>query len=386
VDEHIVPDGRAEVRVVHRKTGVPVRFAGFNLGEYEQQTSTMGPYRIECYANRSLFQKLNAGKDGRQASAGAQRLNELSERAGSVMAQFAREWGPLPLQTVAISPIPGYFGQGFPGLIYLSTLSYLHANERPPEARDPLTDIFFSELLLAHEIAHQWWGNVVTPADYRSDWIMESIANYAALELLEDAKGVIVRDEVLRFFRRELTATPRGGTDTPESTGPIEWGQRLIDLGGQDAWRVVTYEKGTWILHMLRERMGRDAYHRMLSQIVREFASKPLSNDEFRQVASKFMPAGEPDASLELFFDTWVYGTGIPHLALTSTKGSPKSAVLQQSGVPDDFTFDVPVSLVSSTGQRSTKWVRSSSDGVSIPVSRGQAVELPSPTEFLYIP
>jgi hypothetical protein len=382
IDEHV--DG--DTRVAHRKTETPARYAGFNFGEFEQQAGTNGLYRIECYANRSLFEKLDAEAENKQKAAGPQRLNELSERAGALLEHYTREWGPLPLKSIAIAPIPGYFGQGFPGLIYLSTLSYLHSTERPPQTRDPLTDIFFSDLLLAHEIAHQWWGNVVTSADYRSEWIMESISNYAALELVEDAKGAIVRDEVLRFYRRELTAIPRNATADPESTGPIEWGQRLIDIGSQEVWRVVTYEKGTWILHMLRERMGREAYHQMLRQIIRDFANKPLSNDDFRRVASRFMPAGEPDSSLELFFDTWVYGTGVPHLSLNMGRGSPKTAGLEQSGVPDDFTVDVPVSIVSSTGQRGTRWVRSNSDGVSIPVSRGQSVELPSTADFLYIP
>ncbi len=386
IDEHV--DG--DTRVVHRRTEAPARYAGFNFGEFEQQTSANGPYRIECYANRSLFQQLGSGEEGgpdsgRKAAAGGRRLTELSARAEALLNQYTRNWGPLPIKSIAVAPIPGYFGQGFPGLIYLSTLSYLHSNERPPEARDPLTDIFFSDLLLAHEIAHQWWGNLVSAADYRSEWIMESIANYSALELLEDAKGTIARDEVLRFYRREL-GLARGGAAVPESIGPIEWGQRLIDLGGLETWRIVTYEKGTWIVHMLRERMGRDAYHRMLRQIVREYSNKPLSNDDFRRVASQFMPPGEPDSSLELFFDTWVYGTGIPHLVITAGKEGPATATLEQSAVPDDFTLDVPVSIVGPMGRRATRWLRSNSDGVSIRLSRGQTVALPSPADFLYLP
>ncbi len=380
IDEHV----EGGTRVVHRRTGTPARYAGFNFGEFAEHTSANGPYRIECYANRSLFQGLSAEEGVPVAAAGNQRLTELSRRAEAVLSHYTREWGPLPNKSIAIAPIPGYFGQGFPGLIYLSTLSYLNSNERPPELRDPLTDIFFSDLLLAHEIAHQWWGNLVSSADYRSEWIMESISNYAALELIEDAKGVVARDEVLRFYRRELTAPRRTGL-VAESAGPIEWGQRLIDLSGLDTWRIVTYEKGTWILHMLRERIGRDAYHQMLRHVIREYSNKPISNDEFRQVASQFMPAGSPDSSLELFFDTWVYGTGVPHLVLTA-KDRPKTALLEQSGVPEDYTLDVPVSITGPMGQRSTRWLRSNSDGASIPLSKGQAVELPSPADFLYIP
>jgi aminopeptidase N len=172
----------------------------------------------------------------------------------------------------------------------------------------------------------------------------------------------------------------------PENTGPIEWGQRLIDLGGQDAWRIVTYDKGTWIQHMLQERMGRDAYRRMLRQIARDFLNKPISNDEFRQIAAKFLPPGEADPSLELFFDTWVYGTGVPHLTIVAGKEKSKGLTLQQSGVPDDFAVDVPVCITGSHGERIKKLLRSNSEGVVIPTSRGQSAALPAPTEFLYVP
>src|SRR5574341_2031451 len=94
-----------------------------------------------------------------------------------------------PLRRLTVSPIPGGFGQVFAGLVYLSTISYLDPRERPPAVRQEFEQLFFSEILHAHETAHQWWGNVVTSASYRDDWIMEALSNYCALLHLERRKG-----------------------------------------------------------------------------------------------------------------------------------------------------------------------------------------------------
>ena len=150
---------------------------------------------------------------------------------------------------------------------------------------------FFSQILLAHEVAHQWWGNVVASAGYRSDWIMESLANYAALEMLERRKGEEAMNQVMALYRHELTSVMKNGQRV-DSAGPLELGQRLTEMGGPEAWRIITYEKGSWVMHMLRQRTGREAFEEMMRRLVRDFAGRPLSNEDFRKMASEYVPAG----------------------------------------------------------------------------------------------
>ena len=88
---------------------------------------------------------------------------------------MSANFGPPPLKTLTVSPIPGTFGQGFPGLIYLSTLAYLKPSEYPAALHTEQQRRFFSELLHAHEAAHQWWGNLVTAASYQDEWLMEAL-------------------------------------------------------------------------------------------------------------------------------------------------------------------------------------------------------------------
>ena len=112
-------------------------------------------------------------------------------------------------------------------------------------------------MLLPHEIAHQWWGNIVNQADYRTAWLLEAMSNYSALEYLEAKKGRAAMDSVLSFYRRELIAPGK------ESAGPLDFGQRLLDNSGMPTWHLILYEKGAWVLHMLRRRLGDENFHKL---------------------------------------------------------------------------------------------------------------------------
>lgn len=351
------------IRTVHCKTEAPEALAGFNLGKYSATSFDQGPYHVSLYSEESAAALLDPS---------------LSKETAQVLDQYTREWSGLPIHWLSVSPIAGYFGQGFPGLIYLSNVSYLRPEDRPAFLRTARMDLFFSDLLLPHEIAHQWWGNVVRQADYRAGWLMEAMADDSALQFLREMKGSAAADVVLNEYRDELLKTVNG--KPLESIGPVDFGQRLIDTAGLDAWHAITYEKGAWILQMLRSRLGDGGFHNLQLRMLRDYRTKPITNEEFRELASSFVPAGQPDRSLALFFDTWVYSTGIPKLAL---RRSGRSATLEVSGVADDFSVDVPLECASAGGKQQVHWIRAVSGGN--PVTwRGGACQLPPPDQFLY--
>ena len=199
---------------------------------------------------------------------------------------------------------------------------------------------------------------------------MEALANYSALLLLERKKGPEALQAVLEQYREHLLA---GDGKTLESAGPICWGPRLNSSQAR-AWRVITYEKGSWIIHMLRRAMGDEPFLNMLGEFCRRYRFRKIDLEQFRQLATEFLPEGAPDPDLENFIDMWIRGVGIPSLEFThSVRGRPPRVrvfgSVQQSGVADDFGVDVPVELRFDNGQSLVRWVRSGSEPVPFDVT-----------------
>jgi hypothetical protein len=395
VEDHVEGDWR----ITRVKTDTPVRFAGFNLGNFQSVVREHNGYRIELYANRQLESALAPravlpavlpAEDpfpSRHARAPSEALASTDplDPAGRMEALTAslletldfmtEEFGPSPIRNLAVTPIPGGFGQGFPGLVYISTLAYLNPGQFPQPLRERSKQTFFSDLLETHEVAHQWWGNLVAPASYHDDWLIESLANYSALLLLERKKGVKAIDDVLDGYRTHLLTRTDSGR-TLESAGPIIWGYRLESSLAPDAWRSVTYEKGTWIIHMLRRRLGDEKFLALLREVASHHHS--ISTEEFRDLASQYAPKS-PDPGLKIFFDNWVYGTGVPAVKLSySWSGSKLSGSLAQRDVDGDFSAYVPVE-VQSGSKSEVYWLAIGTDPAefSIPLkSRPTKVDL----------
>ncbi len=351
-------------KITRRRVPVPIRLVGFNLGVYDRAQLHRGALTIEVCANRGVEDALQPvrvpditwsavpPRPTRRAAAtpalplpppsvvpvrsSKARLEALAVDIGDVMDFYTARFGPLTLKRLEVSPVPGRFGQGFPGMIYLSTTSYLPASQSMNEQQQ----IFFSDLLHSHEAAHQWWGSIVTSAGYHDDWITESLANYSALLYLEKRKGARAVDLLLEDYRVRLLAGGPGGK-APDSAGPIVQGMRL-----GEAWQAVMYGKGTWIVHMLRRRMGDEAFNRMLGALRREFQDKTITTEQFRIFCAGFLPPKSADPKLEAFFDQWVYSTGIPSLKLTSRiSGVHVSGTVAESGMPDDSAATVPIEI-----------------------------------------
>jgi hypothetical protein len=380
-----------EWRITHVKTSTPVRFAGFNLGNFQSVVREHAGYRIEVYANRKLESALapkaiapppmtipvnpfprprRAKSDGSAIApladppGPADRIDELTKNLVDTLDFMTEEFGPSPIRDLAVTPIPGGFGQGFPGLVYLSTLAYIDPGQLPASLRERSERTFYSELLETHEVAHQWWGNLVIPASYHDDWLIEALANYSALLLLERKKGPKAVDAVLDDYRTHLLVKSDSGR-TIESSGPIVWGVRLESSLAPDAWRTVTYEKGTWIIHMLRRRLGDEKFLALLRDVSSHHHS--ISTEEFRDLASHYAPKS-PDADLKIFFDNWVYGTGIPSVKLTyAWRGAKLSGSLLQRDVDESFAAFVPVE-VQTGGKSSVYWLPTGSEAAAFSI------------------
>jgi len=379
-----------DFRVTHRRSAVPLRIAGFNLGEYKRSSASRGGLHVDVYANKAIEAGLTPRRDlpmppplpppGRQPRIPnlpaslppsvppdpAAQIELLAAEVAEAFEFLAARFGPPPLKTLAVSPIPGTFGQGFPGLIYLSTLAYLQPRDRPRFAHQDLNQTFFSDILVAHEVAHQWWGNTITTAGYRDEWMMEALANYSALLFLERKKGVRALEEVLGKYRDHLLEKSVNG-QAIDAAGPIRLGARLESSQTPDAYRAIVYEKGTWIIHMLRRRLGDAAFFAMLRELHTRFLRGRVTTADLRSLAAAYQPKAAPDRTLEQFFSTYLDGIGIPSLRLQSKQRRTASGVvvtvdLEQTAVGAEFAVDVPVEFDLGRGKLELRWIRTDGD------------------------
>ncbi len=263
----------------------PFPTAGFNLSQY-QMASTSGQPKIQVYANKELEEAILArlqftapnavpppsmldhyrdtdhfsgAADQPPAPSPTSALKQLGASVQDSIHFFENVNGAFPFDHLSVTQIPGSFGQGWPGLVYLSTLAFL-----PPETQERagLNEWAQSEardLMPFHEVAHQWWGNVTGAASYRDVWIEEAMANYLALWYADSKRpGQHRLTNWLEHYRAELTAKVPGTDRFHRRVGPLVLGPRLSSLKVPDAYSTLIYGKGTWVMHMLRE-MLRDA-------------------------------------------------------------------------------------------------------------------------------
>jgi hypothetical protein len=385
-----------EYRVGYWHTEHAISVAGFNLGEYASASVAEPYYSVDLYANRQLEQALRSRMQsppddlngsslglGRIASAerGNRSVGPLGERPSPNPADALKDLGkeidnsirfyetfsgPFPFRTLSVSQIPGDFGQGWPGLLYLSTYAYLSPEAQRQAGLSASGQEDFTQLVPFHEVAHQWWGNVVGWSSYRDQWIDEAIASYLSLMFADSRKN---QDRLLRVwldrFRKSLLAKPENGDEAAAETGALTLGSRLNSSKAPRDYEVMIYSKGSWVLHMLREMLRQpkaqnpDARFTLLLQtLATKYAYHALSTADLqKEVEAVMTPAMDLEGghSMEWFFDEWIRGTGIPryHVEFTTQatdKGFLVKGTLTQNGVPRSFIAPVPIYVAASAG------------------------------------
>ena len=372
------------------QTSEPIRLAGFNLGDYASTNREVDGYSVEVRATKSLERRLQteartvvlpnrAVSPGRRnertsrvltfpappSTSPARNIERIADDSAAAFHFFLDRFGEPAMPVTTISPVPENFGQGFPGLVYTSTLSYFSSGDEPLKKLDSSDRRFYSELMRPHEIAHQWWGNVVSAKRDQDVWLMEALATYSSLLWLEEQHGKQELRSVLGEYQQNLLEKSVGST--MESAGPVILGRRLRTSRLPSAYRVIVYQKGAWILHMLRGILGDANFLELLSKLCEEYRHETVSTEEFRALAAGYTPEGYHDSDLQDFFDQWVYDSGIPRLSMEwkqSSKGGRHTLKVQveQDGVSEFFAIQVPVQVHTLPGRSLVKTVLTGHD------------------------
>jgi len=266
---------------------------------------------------------------------------------------------PFPFARLAVAQIPGSFGQGWPGLLYLSTLSFLSPSTQSRMGASQRTQEHFLDLVPPHEVAHQWWGNLVGWPSYRDQWISEGFSNYLALMFADSRKpGEQVLKQWLTVYRDRLQAHEHGSNETLAEAGPLVLGRRLLSSKSTAAYGAVMYGKGTWVAHMLRMMLREEQspqpdarFVQLLRTLAAQYSHRGLSTAQLQSEIEKLMTREmdlEGGRSLDWFFDQWVYGTEIPRYSVdykVTQQGENYvvSGTLKQKDASNIFIARVPL-------------------------------------------
>jgi aminopeptidase N len=156
-----------------------------------------------------------------------------------------------------------------------------------------------SVALIAHEAAHQWWGNRVTCRDWNHFWLNEGFANFMAAAYLQRRYGEEPYRRQVDGWRQRLDKLRADSKD--HSLVYENWNRPSADD------RAVVYQKGAYVLHLLREALGEDAFWRGIRAYTRTNAGHSVTTADFKAAMEK-----SSGRDLSGFFDQWVFARAAP--------------------------------------------------------------------------
>lgn len=268
-------------------------------------------------------------------------------KAGDMVKYFSQTVGPYPYEKLAHLQSSTRFG----GMENASAIFYSDRAFRQDGV---------GELLIAHETAHQWFGNAVTEREWPHLWLSEGFATYFAALWVRAAQG----DSAFRARMTDIRSRILSDTTVVPARPVLDTAVTdLMDLLNRNS-----YEKGGFVLHMLREEIGDSAFFGGVRDYYLKHRHGTALTSDLQAAVEK--SSGKP---LAAFFDQWLRRPGYPEIDVTWSSDSASSNIILQvvqSRTHGLFQFPLDFVLSDSTGDASRL-------NIGIPAQDTTAVVLP---------
>lgn len=197
--------------------------------------------------------------------------------------------------------------------------------------------------VVIHEIAHQWFGNAVTETTWDDAWLSEGFATYFTMLFQEYAYGESTYiDELKKARTRIFNFYSKDSTYKIVDSRTAEEGAVTNDM---------TYQKGAWVLHMLREKMGHEAFREGIRSYYQAYYNKNATTDDFFEIMQKFSKV-----SLNTFRNQWLYRSEVLNLKIAwnydSTTSQVEVKVEQKQTTGFTFEFPIEIEVIDSTAKK----------------------------------
>jgi hypothetical protein len=259
--------------------------------------------------------------------------------AEQILTFYAERFGPCPYPSLALvaveARVPG--GHSPPGLVYLQEQPAALRGEGMAE--DPANFSDLPDFFVAHELAHQWFGQGVAPAGYRERWLSEAWAQYAAALWVRQRQG--------EAAFRDMMDTMARWAMRHDAAGPIHLGQRIGALeGDMRLYRAIVYDKGAWVLHMLRGIVGDDAFFLGTRTFLERHRFGKVVTGDLREALEQ-----ASGRDLRPYFERWINETGLPHITWSKQtrqvqSGFETTVTMRASDTPGPLPVSISVSTL----------------------------------------
>jgi aminopeptidase N len=186
-----------------------------------------------------------------------------------------------------------------------------------------------NDAVVAHELSHQWWGNMITPSDWRDIWLNEGFATYCEALWFEHTRGQGAYFDYMDHYRWPFDGAFPGTVYDPDAL-----------------YGITVYQKGAWVLHMLRWVMGDQSFFDALRSYAADprYAYKNATTADFQGVCE-----AEYGSSLAWFFDQWLTKEGEPTYTYywkASGSGAGRRVAVKIMQTQPGAVYEMPVEIV----------------------------------------
>jgi hypothetical protein len=267
-------------------------------------------------------------------------IDEMSSTLDAARRWYSEWFLPYPWRELKLSEFPGMAGyaQGFgTNITFSENIGFLTKN-------DDKTDATF--LVTAHEAAHQWWGNILTPANGpNADFLSEGMAHFSTLLLFEKVKGPRGRMEFAKGIEARYGDRRRVDDERP-----------MYDIDGKRASdETVMYDRGGWVFWMVYDYLGHDRALVGLQHFIREW-SQSRDHPALQDYVAAMRPYAADPVAYDAFVKQWFEDRAMPEYKIAEAKKSKRGSNYDVTvTVQNVGTGRMPVEVAATSGERWAK-------------------------------